>query len=82
MTNIIARRSALAFAAASLVLGASAPAFALTPSGYAADGGVVTFDGKSGNFCVTDDVVGSRIAKTTCQSQGAWAAEGLNISRK
>lgn len=82
MFTTTARRSALGIAVVSLVLGASAPAFARTPVGYMSDGSAMRFDAKTGNYCLSTEVTGSRLAKVTCQSQDAWAADGLTISRK
>jgi hypothetical protein len=82
MINTNARRSVLGFAVASLALCASAPAFAHTPLGHVSDGSTMRFDAKTGDYCLSSTVTGSRIAQVTCQSQNAWAADGLTISRK
>lgn len=79
-TNV--RRSAVGFAIASLVLGASAPAFARAPVPASVDGGTMSFDSKTGDYCLSQNATGSRIPTVTCQSRDAWAAQGLNISRK
>lgn len=80
--STIVRRSALGFAIASLVLGASAPAFARAPSTGFADGSTMTLDKATGNYCLTEKVTGSNIPTVTCQSQSDWARDGLHIEVK
>jgi hypothetical protein len=82
MISTNARRSAVGFAIASLVLGASAPAFARAPAPAQVDGGTMSFDSKTGDYCLSQNVTGTRLPSVTCQSKDAWAAQGLNISRK
>jgi hypothetical protein len=82
MISTNARRSAVGFAIASLVLGAAAPAFARAPAPAQVDGGTMSFDSKTGDYCLSQNVTGSRLPSVTCQSKDAWAAQGLTISRK
>lgn len=80
--STIVRRSALSFAVASLVLGATAPAFArVSPTAFA-DGGTMTLDKTSGKFCLSEKITGSNIPTVTCQSKSDWAKAGLNIDLK
>ncbi|MBA2935083.1 hypothetical protein HZF05_13360 [Sphingomonas sp. CGMCC 1.13654] len=77
-----ARHSALGFAIASLVLGASAPAFAHSTPAMLADGSRMTLDQSSGNFCLSEKITGSNVPVVTCKSQSDWAKDGLAISVK
>jgi hypothetical protein len=80
--STIARRSAIGLAVASLMLDAAAPAFALAAPTVFADGGTMTLDKTTGNYCLSEQVTGSRIANVTCQSKADWAKDGLTITSK
>ncbi|WBO21668.1 hypothetical protein [Sphingomonas abietis] len=82
MINTNARRAVLGFAIASVALCVSAPAFAHAQAASIADGSTMRFNAKTGDYCLSSTVTGSRIAQVTCQSESAWAADGLTISRK
>lgn len=78
--STIARRSALGYAVASLVLGATAPALA-APATFA-DGSTMTLDKTTGKYCLTEKLTGSNIPNVTCQSKSDWAKDGLTINLK
>lgn len=80
--STIARRAALGFAVASLVLGASAPAFAHASPTTFTDGSTMTLDQNTGKYCLTEKVTGSNIPVVTCQSKSDWAKDGLTINLK
>lgn len=80
--STIVRRSALSFAAAVLVLGTSAPAFAHVSPTVFADGGTMALDKTTGQYCLSEQITGSHIAKVTCQSRDDWAKDGLTITVK
>lgn len=83
--HISARRPAFALVLVALALGATAPAFAharSAPRGETADGGTVTYNAATGQYCIADTITGSYIAKVTCKTSDEWAAEGLTVARK
>ena len=79
--SVFIRRSAVIATIAAVTLGASAPSFARVPSkGQTADGGTVTYNARTGQYCIADTMTGSRLAQQTCKSKEQWAADGLTIS--
>jgi hypothetical protein len=76
------RRSALGVTVAALVLGASAPAFALSGQTVFADGSSMKLDQSTGKYCLTQNVTGSHVPQVTCQTKADWAKDGLSITVK
>jgi hypothetical protein len=77
----ISIRHAAAFAAASLLsIGLTTPLLAHAAHGNTSDGGRVTYDAKTGRYCIFNTYTGSNIAQVTCKSKEDWAADGLTIS--
>lgn len=69
-------KTVIAIVAANVAL-VSTPAFA-QPEGKAGTA-KVTYDRESGEYCFSDVVTGSRIAKTDCRSKAEWADAGIQI---
>jgi hypothetical protein len=82
MSVFVRRPAGIAmFAALTFAFGASVPSIArVSPKAQTVDGGVVSYDARTGQYCIADQVTGSRIAQRTCKSKDQWAAEGLTIS--
>ncbi len=71
----------IASAAAAVILTTGAVAALAEPA--QSDQPKVTFDQKSGKYCITTPAeIGTRIPKTTCRTTEDWAKDGVIISHR
>jgi hypothetical protein len=77
---MLVRNSAPFTIAALLAVGLAAPSLARSSHPNGAGGSEVTYDTKTGHYCIADDLTGSRLPQVTCKSREDWAADGLTIS--
>ena len=62
---------------AAVALGATAPAFALSPS--ASGKPTLTYDAKHDKYCVSQMVTGNLLPVKDCRTKKEWAKDGLAI---
>ena len=88
LRSIALRASFAAFAAASSIALAAAPADAGRPqvapsvqSDDAGGGSPAAEAGKAKKYCVMQTITGSRMPKKTCRTAEEWKADGVDITK-
>lgn len=73
-TGRVSSLAAAMIAAAVLVAGATAPAYAADPTTDAAKPATAAKAEKAKRYCVADTLTGSRMAKKVCRTRAEWIA--------